>query len=225
MPRIPIDKASMKCPHCRVSFTDNWKTLDIGTDEFSLWAFRYVKCPACEDYIFFLRRSFVDNSGLSSERVDTEFMIWPKAPARPIPTEVPSPFAQEFKEACLILPDSAKASAALSRRCLQRLLREKAKVKPSNLADEIQQLLDTGSLPSHIADAIDAVRNIGNFAAHPIKSESTGEIIDVEPGEAEWLLDTLETLFEFYIVQPIILKNKREALNQKLEKAGKRPMK
>ena len=31
-----------------------------------------------------------------------------------------------------------------------------------------------------------------NFAAHPIKSMHTGEVIEVEPGEAEWLLDTLE---------------------------------
>jgi hypothetical protein len=29
------------------------------------------------------------------------------------------------------------------------------------------------------------VRTIGNFAAHPIKSTSTGTIVDVEPGEAE----------------------------------------
>jgi hypothetical protein len=33
---------------------------------------------------------------------------------------------------------------------------------------------------------LDAIRTIGNFAAHPIKSTSSGEIVDVEPGEAEW---------------------------------------
>ncbi len=45
---------------------------------------------------------------------------------------------------------------------------------------------------SRIVCRIDAVRVIGNFAAHPIKSKSTGEIVDVEPGEAEWNLNTLE---------------------------------
>lgn len=69
------------------------------------------------------------------------------------------------------------------------------------------------------------MRNIGNFAAHPIKSTNTGEIIDVEPGEAEWLLDVLEGLFDFYFVQPAILKAKRDKLNQKLVDAGKPPMK
>jgi hypothetical protein len=46
-----------------------------------------------------------------------------------------------------------------------------------------------------LASAVDAVRNVGNFAAHPIKSKSTGDVLDVEPGEAEWLLDALERLF------------------------------
>ena len=124
-----------------------------------------------------------------------------------------------------MLQDSAKASAALSRRCLQHVLREKARVKKSNLADEIQQVLDSRKLPSHLAEGIDAVRNIGNFGAHPIKSTNTGEIVDVEPGEAEWNLDVLEGLFDFYFVQPELLKKKREALNKKLADAGKPPMK
>lgn len=38
---------------------------------------------------------------------------------------------------------------------------------------------------------LDAVRNIGNFAAHTQKSTVTGAILDVVPGEAEWNLDVL----------------------------------
>lgn len=125
----------------------------------------------------------------------------------------------------MVLPDSAKASAALSRRCLQQLLRDFEKVKPGNLADEIQEVIDRGKLPSHIAESIDAVRNIGNFAAHPAKSQKTGEIVPVEPGEAEWNLNVLESLFDFYFVQPAVVKQKREALNKKLAEAGKKPMK
>lgn len=41
------------------------------------------------------------------------------------------------------------------------------------------------------------MRNIGNFAAHPLKDTSTGEILPVEAGEAEWNLETLEALFDF----------------------------
>ena len=125
----------------------------------------------------------------------------------------------------MTLADSPKASAALSRRCLQAILRDHAGVKHGNLAGEIQQVIDSGKLPSHLTESLDAIRNIGNFAAHPIKSTSTGEVIEVEDGEAEWNLDVLESLFDFYFVQPAIIKKKRDALNSKLKDAGKPQMK
>jgi hypothetical protein len=154
------------------------------------------------------------------------FFVHPKSSSRPpCPPEVPNKFAEDYIEACLVISDSPKASAALSRRCLQNILREVAKVKPGNLSNEIQQVIDSGNLPSHIVDAIDAVRNIGNFATHPLKSEKTGEILPVEPMEAEWNLDVLEALFDFYFVQPAVVRKKRAALDQKLKEAGKKPMK
>jgi hypothetical protein len=130
-------------------------------------------------------------------------MVWPKGVSRaPIPPEVPSEIAEDYKEACLVLGDSPKASAALSRRCLQNLLRGAARVKPGDLSVEIQQVLDSGKLPTQIAENIDAIRQIGNFASHPNKSRTTGEVLPVEPHEAEWNLDVLESLFDFYFVQP-----------------------
>ncbi|MBZ5643216.1 MAG: DUF4145 domain-containing protein [Acidobacteriia bacterium] len=153
-------------------------------------------------------------------------MVWPRGATRAaVLPEIPREIADDYKEACLVLPDSAKASAALSRRCLQNLLRQAAHVKPGDLYDEIQQVLDSKALPSLIADSIDAVRAIGNFAAHPIKSRSTGEIVDVEPNEAEWNLDVLESLFDFYYALPAKAKAKKDALNKKLGEAGKPLMK
>jgi len=153
-------------------------------------------------------------------------MVRPKGSNRPpVPPEVPPDFTEDYAEACLILPDSPKASAALSRRCLQHILREKAGIKSSNLFTEIQGVLDSNALPSYIADIVDAVRNVGNFAAHPTKSQSTGEIIEVEVGEAELNLDVLEALFDFYFTQPARIAERKAAINQKLEDAGKPPMK
>jgi hypothetical protein len=134
-------------------------------------------------------------------------------------------FSTDYREACLVLPDSEKASAALSRRCLQHLMRENAGIKKDDLAREIQQVLDSKQLPTHVADDLDAIRNIGNFAAHPLKAKNTGEIVDVEPHEAEWLLNLLEQLFDFYFVQPARAKARRDALNTKLTGMGKPPMK
>jgi len=155
-----------------------------------------------------------------------ETLFFPKQISRsPLPTDVPEEFAADYKEACLTLRDSPKASAALSRRCLQHILREKANISHGNLANEIQQAIDSKQLPSFLSESIDAIRNIGNFAAHPLKSTSSGEVVPVESGEAEWNLDVIESLFDFYFVQPALLQKKRDALNQKLKAAGKPEMK
>ena len=161
---------------------------------------------------------------IAIEGTEREVFIHPRAPSRaPIHESVPPDLASDYREACLVLADSPKASAALSRRCLQHLLREKAGVKQSDLGKEIDAAIPT--LPTHLAEAIDAVRNVGNFAAHPMKRESTGEIVEVEAGEAEWLLDTLEGLFDYYFAQPAALQAKRDALNKKLRDAKKPELK
>ena len=215
----------MRCPHCLTSFHDNLVRQPIGEDKTSDWMLFTRVCPACERYVFSLFERY-NRFGPGHYHSNREISCYPKGVSRaPLGPEVPAEFANDYCEACLTLPDSAKASAALSRRCLQHLLREKAEVKHGNLADEIQQALDSGKLPSHLADSLDAVRNIGNFAAHPIKSKASGEILAVEPGEAEWNLDVLESLFDFYFTQAFLLKKKREALNAKLKDAGKPGMK
>ncbi len=219
----------MKCPHCLVDFHDAPNQVPLGSDVTAAWALVKRVCPSCGRFVLELL------NGAGARSVDgtmhvvavwDRFLAWPRAVSRaPLPAVVPPKFAEDYREGCLVLADSAKASAALSRRCLQNLLREVAKVKPGNLADEIQQVLDSGKLPSWIAESIDAVRNIGNFAAHPLKSSATGEVLPVEPGEAEWNLDVLESLFDFYFVQPALIKAKRDALDKKLAEAKKPPMK
>lgn len=106
-------------------------------------------------------------------------LVKPRASMRPpCPPEVDNDkIVEDYKEACLVLPDSPKASAALSRRCLQNLLRKKAKVKPDKLYKEIQEAIE--GLPSYLAGEIDDIRKFGNIAAHPVESKSTGEIVPV----------------------------------------------
>jgi hypothetical protein len=211
----------MKCPRCLDSIHAAWTDQGNFTNDpdGSYWAIHFMKCPECGKVIVKLVNR-TDNN------VKSERLVLPKVPSRaPLSPEVPPEFGDDYTEACLVLADSPKASAALSRRCLQHLLREKAGMKPSNLDNEIQQTLDSKVLPTYLAEAIDAVRVVGNFAAHPIKSKSTGEIVDVEDGEAEWLLDTLEGLFDFYFVQPILLQKKKDALNKKLAEVGKPQLK
>jgi len=207
----------------------------IGSDVDGHWAIVRRACPACQKLIVSLQ----NGSHLKQQQAHPtpfnglqgglkELLVRPKGSNRPpCPVEVPKEFASDYAEACLVLPDSAKSAAALGRRCLQNLLRDHVgiKVKSGNLADEIQAVIDGGKLPSDLSDQIDAIRNIGNFSAHPMKSQSSGQILDVEPGEAEWTLDVLEELFDVYFVRPAQRQKKKDALDQKLKDAGKPPMK
>lgn len=207
------------CPHCRRDVT--FKTIVNGNDIHvppNYWlAQRYCPNDKCRKHVFVV----VENNEL--------VQVYPPIPVDkgrpPLHSLVDKVYRDEFDEAASVLDLSPKSSAALSRRCLQRLLREHLKIKKKDLSQEIDELLNTGNLPSYLASAVDAVRNIGNFAAHPLKYTSTGEIVDVESGEAEWTLDVLEMLFDFYFIQPKGAEAKKDALNQKLTSLGKPPMK
>ncbi|HRI60526.1 MAG TPA: DUF4145 domain-containing protein [Saprospiraceae bacterium] len=233
----------MKCPHCLISFHEDPSFVWLGQDSESMWAIRKDSCPnpKCKKDIFQLvsgnftvpneinpsyEELYLGRTNFEITWVDDVFLIRPKGISiSPVPSEVPTEIAEDYIEACLVLSDSPKASAALSRRCLQHILREKGGFIARTLDAEIQMALDSKTLPTYLADSVDSVRNIGNFAAHPIKSQQSGEILPVEPGEAEWNLEVIEMLFDFYFVQPERTRLRQEALNQKLQEAGKPPMK
>jgi uncharacterized protein DUF4145 len=218
----------MKCPHCLTSFHDSFVTENLlSDDDYNFFIYHQI-CPECNKKIIKLRKISRINSSISTINI-----VYPKAISRqPLPDYISPEFSDDYNEACLVLSDSPKASAALSRRCLQNILREKAelkkidtktgkfkseKLKQGNLVSEIKQVLEFGGLPSNIADSLDYVRIIGNYSAHPNKSKSTGEIVKVEQGEAEWNLDVLEMLFDFYFIQPERAKNKKGAFDSKFK--------
>ena len=222
----------MKCPHCLVEFHARKKIVPLPDDSSGKWYTENYQCAntKCLKGIVYLVNGGYDYDYTAQDfkvgRPSFRQLVYPKGSKRPpAPVEVSQHIANDYSEACLVIEDSPKASAALSRRCLQNLLLDRAGVNKGDLAVQIQTVLDSGKLPSHLEEDIDAIRNIGNFAAHPNKSKSTGEILEVEPHEAEWNLEVLESLFDFYYVQPERAKARKAILNAKLADSGKPPMK
>lgn len=210
----------MQCPHCLKEIHPQSEEKYIRDDLQGDWYIKSLICPnsKCNKIIIYLIQKG------SNGYVIQQSQVYPKGASRPkAPVEVPKHIAEDYNEACLVFNDSLKASAALSRRCLQNLLRDTPEIKSGSLDNEINQAMKI--FPTYIANAIDAVRNIGNFALHPMKSDSTGEIVNVEPGEAEWLLDVIEQLFDYSYVQPAKLIEKRKALDAKLADINKPPLK
>ena len=150
------------------------------------------------------------------------WIVYPRSSSRPpAPNEVDEEIRSLYDEASLIANDSPRAAGALLRRALQQIIHDTAGIKKRDLNTEIAELIGSNHLPSYITDILDSVRVVGNFAAHPIKSTSTGSIIDVEVGEVELCFDVMEALFDFYFVQPARIAAQKAAINKKLQDAGK----
>jgi hypothetical protein len=224
----------MKCPHCTIHFHDNWKDhqfvrgdstlwFDRGTVR-NFWYYRSAWCPKCNEVTIEVctRNSHGHQTGDWRQ-------IYPIGANRgPVPSEVPADIAWDYVEACNVLPISAKASAALARRCLQNMLHAHG-YKARDLAKEIDLLLGETdpmrALPHKLRVTVDTIRNFGNFSAHPIDDKTTLQVIDVDPEEAEWCLETIEELFEHFYVGPAAAAAKKAALDAKLAAAGKPPSK
>jgi hypothetical protein len=218
----------MICPHCELAVlpTQQWRTNARDDDTEDDPAATYIEAATCVN----CRRLIVtkeDGEWIGADfDVSTYQVIWPAGvkQGRTAPTEVPTDVANLFAEASVVLPLSPRASAALSRRCLQQVLTDAGGAPTGDLYKQIEDVVNSGSLPSHLIDSLHAVRAIGNIAAHTQKSTTTGAVVDVEPGEAEWNLDTLEGLFDFYYIAPAKTASRKAALNAKQQAIGKPPI-
>lgn len=209
----------MKCPHCSIHFADNSdKARLFRRNQATGWDYISYLCPECNELTIYLE----DPAGSAR-------MVFPIGASRgPIPSHVPDNIAEDYIEACNVLPISAKASAALSRRCLQNMLRAHG-YRARDLATEIDLLLNESdaskAIPQTLRVTVDGIRNFGNFSAHPITDVTGLQIIDVEPHEAEWCLEILEEAFQHFYVRPAEAAARKAALDAKLAAAGKPPSK
>jgi phage terminase large subunit GpA-like protein len=217
----------MDCPHCGKGFHEQWQNSlfygATGAHPFR-WDARVAICPACKDAVVDIWRL----QGSTNEPVAT-IRAYPRTTfRRPTPQEVPAHIRQDYEEAWSVLPISNKASAALSRRCLQAILREQG-YPQHDLARQIDALLNetdpAKAIPTAVRHAVDAIRNFGNFSAHPITDRTTLQIVAVDPGEAEWSVEILDEMFDHYYVKPAQVLARKAALDAKLAAAGKPPSK
>lgn len=183
------------------------------------WWYRTAWCPGCQGLTIEIKLH-----GDGAYRT-----VVPVGASRgPVAREVPGHIKKDYLEACQVLPLSPKASAALSRRCLQTMLREHG-YRDRDLAKEIDLLLNeadtTKAIPITLRTTVDSIRNFGNFSAHPITDQTTLQIIDVEPHEAEWCLEVIEEMFQHFYVRPAEAAARKAALDAKLKAAGKPPSK
>lgn len=219
-PLNQVELKHMKCAHCHHQVHAAWNTQHVYGSARPLSAqYRAMICPNCLRELVEIRESD-----------DTDwYSVLPMFVDRDIDlTYVPKELSEDFTEAAAILTISAKASAALSRRCLQAILDDKG-YTGRNLSMQIDALLNeqdaSKAISSSLRATVDAVRQFGNFSAHPIDDQTSLQVIAVEPHEAEWCLEILEEMFDHFYTRPALVAQRKAALDAKLAAAGKPPSK
>ena len=169
---------SWTCPFCTrpTTLTD----IDIKSGHRSLFekskignvgiAWDSARCPNSEcrevSLIVFLTEWLSAGGGLHP-RPGMTLEAWtlrPESLAKPLRHYIPAPIQEDYREACLIAEKSPKASATLSRRCLQGMIRDYWKIKKNRLIDEINALEER--VDASTWEAIKAVKDVGNIGAH-----------------------------------------------------------
>ena len=161
------------------------------------------KCPACG-------KISVQTYGLGSQYKDVTTYVYPKSKAIQFPDYVPQQIREDYEEAYAILHLSPKASATLSRRCLQGMIRNFFDVKDSNLAKEINDISD--KVTPSIKEVLDSVRQIGNVGAH--MEQDVNLILKISDGEAEKLLKLIELLIKNWYIERHDAEVLRDDINQ-----------
>lgn len=139
----------------------------------------------------------------------------PISNAKSYPDYIPMVIKKDYEEACSIKDLSPKASATLSRRCLQGMIRNFWGISKSRLIDEIEAIKD--KIDPLTWSSIESVRKIGNIGAHMEKDINI--IVDVEPNEAELLIHLIEVLIKDWYINK---HEREEKLNKLISLSGKK---
>lgn len=198
--------AGFTCPFCGMTMAIDSKTrathypsfpssspiryTTMGAEYYdSSLAVTFYDCPNCGEYT-------IVATGVGAKVRDVSVAIRPRSTAKQYPDFIPQQIREDYEEACAVLYLSPKASATLSRRCLQGMIRDYWGIVKSRLYDEISALKD--KVQPDLWQAVDSLRQLGNIGAHMEKD--TGLIVDIDPGEAEKLIKLIELLMkEWYI--------------------------
>lgn len=149
----------------------------------------FYKCPNCNQYT-------IKAIGIGEQINEVNVPIRPISSAKQFPQYIPEAIRHDYEEACAIVSLSPKASATLSRRCLQGMIRDFWGIEKKNLYEEISALKN--QIPADLWSSIDALRQLGNIGAHMEKN--TNVIVDIDPNEANSLIQLIELLMkEWYI--------------------------
>ena len=241
---------TMKCPACAENTPDRWLPLMVVHDtdgqplndpaeeiqtylepEHSyVCRIEWMQCanPKCRRIVVQAYEQHVFwRGGMGTGPSQKWFAVPRQASGRQVHPSVLSSdkdLAELYSEASLILDVSPRASAVLSRRVLADLLKKYAGRNEYGLTARIDQFNKDSSHPSALRDNLHYLREMGDFAAHT-QEDDQANIVNVAREEAEWTLDIVDRLFDYFVVTPARDAAMRAKMDEKLDAAGRKPIK
>jgi len=199
---------------------EGWKERDAGFEVEAIVCAN-DDCKELNLSLGLYRHEGVFSSGnWKNPSIVNEWGLLPASSAKPQPDYIPEPLRRDYEEACAIRDLSPKASATITRRCIQGIIRDFCEIttRRGRLIDEIDELrrqVNAGKAPPGVQPdtvaAIDHVRQIRNIGAH--MEADINVIVEVDPKEAQLLIELTEILFEEWYVA-------REQRKQRLAEIG-----
>lgn len=199
------------CPFCKVHVSFSWtEPSERGgkqnyylhsyySNMLGIWAI--AVCPSCHNCV--LLKGEPNGQSFNVKN------IYPASQPSPTDERMPADIRRDIEESKLALSVGAfNASAAMSRRALQRACKTKGS-KKSDLIDQINELADNKIITTDIKELAHTVRLVGNDGAHPNE-------VNVDASDAKEILELAEQFMEIIFIAPAKvreIKEKRERKN------------
>jgi hypothetical protein len=182
-----LNVVKLRCPKCRKNGTfEPLNTNDLVVHNTGhIVGVRRCPDPACYSLVFFVGKPGQPDEYYPPETIDFDT------------TKIPPPIQAAFEEAikchaqrCFV------ASAIMVRKTLEELCADRA-AKGGNLKDRIADLGSKVILPKELMDGLDALRLLGNDAAH-LESQVYGAIGQAEVEiSIEFTKEVLKAVYQY----------------------------
>lgn len=149
------------------------------------------QCQKCKEYL-------VAVEGVGEKVIFPKVSVRPNSNAKRFPDYIPEKIRNDYEEAYAIAHLSPKASATLSRRCLQAMIRDFWGISEKTLIKEIEALSSSEKISPQDKNALHAIRQLGNIGAHPDKDPLV--MVDIDPDEATMMLSVIEHFFNAWYI-------------------------
>lgn len=191
---------AMACPRCTTQA--HFKPIaraDYLHDAARAWRISIFACTSCNGPVVLMAHGAFVPAAMPLVNARRVNMIEPASVQRPAPhVAVPAPWRDEYIEAASIQVLSPKSAAALLRRIVDGMLREKT---PPATVHQMIEAMRPPALPDYVWNGLHDLRDFGNWGAHP-KWTNVGQLVEIEPSEVDMCFEVVDAMFDHWYVGP-----------------------